>query len=122
MIDGNSTPSSDLTGRSVAAFCGIGNPEGFRRTLLPLCGDLLDLRIYPDHHDYTAADVVALQRWASEVRADFVLTTQKDLVKLRGSSLGPVPLRALRIGLDIISGEGVMEDALTRVLQKIPPG
>ena len=119
---GVATSLSVLVGRSVAAFCGIGNPEGFRRTLLPLCRDLLDLRIYPDHHDYTAGDVVALQRWASEVRADLVLTTQKDLVKLRDCSLGPVPLRALRIGLDIISGEGVMEDALTRVLQKIPPG
>ena len=34
--EGNASPLDELAGQSVAAFCGIGNPEGFRRTLLPL--------------------------------------------------------------------------------------
>ncbi len=55
--DGTAWPLAELTGRAVAAFCGIGNPEGFRRTLGPLCGSLRDLRVFPDHHDYSAADV-----------------------------------------------------------------
>ena len=38
-------------------------------------------------------------------------------MKLRASTLGPSPLRALRIGLEIVAGEDVMEDALTRLLQ-----
>jgi tetraacyldisaccharide 4'-kinase len=120
--DGLASPLSDLAGQSVAAFCGIGNPEGFRRTILPLCRELVDLRIYPDHHSYTATDVDCLQRWARDVGANLVLTTQKDLVKLRASRLGPAPLRALRIGLEIIAGEDVMEDALTRLLQAVPSG
>ena len=120
--DGLASPLSDLAGQSVAAFCGIGNPEGFRRTVLPLCRELVDLRIYPDHHSYTATDVDSLQRWARDVGANLVLTTQKDLVKLRASSLGPAPLRALRIGLEIIAGEDVMEDALTRLLHAVPSG
>ncbi|MGP0066369.1 MAG: tetraacyldisaccharide 4'-kinase [Isosphaeraceae bacterium] len=115
--DGLDIPLSDLAGRNVAAFCGIGNPEGFRRTILPLCRELLDLRIYPDHHDYSAADVDDLQRWARDVGANLVLTTQKDLVKLRAGTLGSSPLRALRIGLEILAGEDVMEDALTRLLK-----
>src|SRR5262249_2354670 len=103
----------------VAAFCGIGNPEGFRRTLMPLCGSLPDFRIFPDHHDYAAADVESLVAWSRGLAADLVLTTQKDLVKLRTAYLGPAPLRALRIGLEIVAGEDVMEDALARLLR--PP-
>jgi tetraacyldisaccharide 4'-kinase len=99
-----------------AAFCGIGNPEGFRRTLRPLCGSLLDFRAFPDHHDYNAADVESLSAWAQSLGADLVLTTQKDLVKLRCAHLGPAPLRALKIGLEIVAGEDVMEDALARLL------
>jgi tetraacyldisaccharide 4'-kinase len=118
--DGSEHPLSDLAGQSVAAFCGIGNPEGFRRTILPLCRQLVDLRIYPDHHDYSATDVDSLRSWASDVGANLVLTTQKDLVKLRAGRLGPAPLRALRIGLEIVAGEDVMEDALNRLLQAIP--
>jgi tetraacyldisaccharide 4'-kinase len=113
---GNSSPLAVLEGRSVAAFCGIGNPEGFRRTLLGVCGDVLDLRVFPDHHLYSAADAGSLERWASEERADLVLTTQKDLVKLRASSLGPAPLFALRIGLEVTEGGAIMDDALARLI------
>jgi tetraacyldisaccharide 4'-kinase len=44
------------------------------------------------------------------------LTTQKDLVKLRTRTLGPAPLRALRIGLEIVAGADVMEGVLAGVL------
>ena len=36
-------------------------------------------------------------------------------------ALGPVPLRALRIGLEIVAGQDVMEDALARLLENAPP-
>ncbi len=114
---GTATPIGELTGQSVAAFCGIGNPDGFRRTILPLCSELRDFRIFPDHHDYTATDIDSLQRWARAVEANLVLTTQKDLVKLHVSNLGPAPLRAIRIGLEIVAGGDVMEDALARLLR-----
>jgi tetraacyldisaccharide 4'-kinase len=116
--DGRSSPLEVIVGKSVAAFCGIGNPEGFRRTLLSVCRDLLDLRCFPDHHRYSAADVGSLERWARDRRADLVLTTQKDLVKLRASSLGPATLLALRIGLEVMAGCEVMDDVLARL---VPP-
>ncbi len=119
--EGRSSALEEIAGKSVAAFCGIGNPEGFRRTLLPLCGELLDLRVFPDHHPYSASDVGSLETWARERGANLVLTTQKDLVKLRASVLGPAPLRALRIGLEIMTGGEIMDDSLARLLP-IRPG
>src|SRR5262249_37567387 len=77
--DGCTSPIRPLAGLTVVAFCGIGNPEGFRRTIQPLCAAVLDLRVFPDHHDYTAGDVAALHRWAGELKPNLVLTTQKDL-------------------------------------------
>jgi tetraacyldisaccharide 4'-kinase len=119
--EGTELPLDDLSGNPVAGFCGIGNPEGFRRTMLPLCGLLVDLRVFPDHHDYTTDDVKSLTAWAIDAGANLVLTTQKDLVKLRCARLGPAPLRALKIGLEILAGEDVMEDALVRLLKGPPP-
>jgi tetraacyldisaccharide 4'-kinase len=113
---GNASPFDGLAGQSVAAFCGIGNPEGFRRTLLSMCGTLLDLRVFPDHHAYSAVDVGSLDRWAGELGPNLVLTTQKDLVKLRAGLLGPAPLRALRIGLEVTAGGDIMDDVLARLL------
>jgi tetraacyldisaccharide 4'-kinase len=106
---------SVLEGRTVAAFCGIGNPEGFRRTLEGLGVKIVGFRAFPDHHPYGAADVADLVVWARNVGADLALTTQKDSVKLRTASLGPLPLRALRIGLEVIEGEDILLENLARV-------
>jgi tetraacyldisaccharide 4'-kinase len=113
---GQSTSLDELKGKSVAAFCGIGNPEGFRRTLSALCTELIDFRVFADHHSYTALDVGSLEHWVAGSGANLVLTTQKDSVKLRAASLGPAPLRALRIGLEITAGREIMDDLLARLL------
>jgi tetraacyldisaccharide 4'-kinase len=114
--EGQSSSLEELSGKSVAAFCGIGNPEGFRRTLATLGAKLIDFRVFPDHHDYTAADISSLERWVAGSRANLVLTTQKDSVKLRAASLGAAPLRALKIGLEITAGREIMDDLLARLL------
>jgi tetraacyldisaccharide 4'-kinase len=123
LIDADVQCSSleNLSGQSIAAFCGIGNPEGFRRTLEPLCGRILDLRVFPDHHRYTAGDVTDLASWAKASGANLALTTQKDLVKLRTSALGAVPLRALRIGLEIMDGLEDLERILCSQLPAAEP-
>jgi len=117
--DGRSEPLGDLSGRRVAAFCGIGNPEGFRGTLAGLGVEVVDLRVFPDHHPYDAGDVAGLERWAVASRPDFVLTTQKDLVKLRLSRLDETPLRALRIGLEIVGDPEPLNTLPSALLSKI---
>ncbi|MBV8557323.1 MAG: tetraacyldisaccharide 4'-kinase [Planctomycetaceae bacterium] len=113
---GRALPVEGLATRSVVAFCGVGNPEGFRRTLTPLCGRVLGFRTFPDHHPYSAVDVADLAAWARGLGADLALTTQKDFVKLRTATLGQVPLRALRIGLEVLSGASTLDEALMPLL------
>jgi tetraacyldisaccharide 4'-kinase len=117
---GESRPLPGLDGARVAAFCGIGNPEGFRRTLQGLGVSLAGFRAFPDHHPYSAADVADLARWSAGVGADLGLTTQKDLVKIRAATLGPVPLHALRIGLEVTAGASTLDEALTPLLPRDP--
>ena len=119
--DGEASALDGLAGR-VAAFCGIGNPGGFRRTLDGLCGEVVGFRSFPDHHPYAADDVASLGRWADELGVNLVLTTQKDLVKLRTSTLGAVRLRALRIGLEIMEGAEPLETLLMRLLPESHAG
>ncbi|MBY0231749.1 MAG: tetraacyldisaccharide 4'-kinase [Gemmataceae bacterium] len=108
------SPLSDLAGRSVAGFCGLGNPEAFRRTLEGLGTMIADFRAYPDHHPYTREDVDDLGRWArAQPEGAWLVTTQKDLVKLRVESLGGRQLRAVRIEMEIRSGREELE-ALVR--------
>ena len=103
--------------RPIAAFCGIGNPEAFRQTLQALGGSIASFRSYPDHHAYTRNDVEDLQNWARRLDENaVVLTTQKDLVKVRQAQLGGRDLWALRIRLQIEIGEEELDRELGRVL------
>jgi tetraacyldisaccharide 4'-kinase len=114
-------PVADLMKGRIAAFCGIGNPAAFEATLEDLgLRDLVGFRAFPDHHSYTAADVADLARWAAGLRADLILTTQKDSVKLRTPALGPVPLGALRIGLEITRGAADLTAAVDRATPDAP--
>lgn len=110
-------PLAHLADRPVAAFCGIGNPDAFRRTLADLGSAVTDFRTYPDHHVYTRTDVEDLDSWAGQLATEcVVVTTQKDLVKLRVSRLGGRELWALRIGLDFEAGQDAFDRTLSLVL------
>lgn len=124
LVDGDGASSSldELAGARIAAFCGIGNPEGFRRTLDGLCGEVVGFRSFPDHHPYDADDVAGLGRWADELGVNLVLTTQKDLVKLRTSTLGAARLRALRIGLEIMGDAEPLETLLAPLIPESHAG
>jgi tetraacyldisaccharide 4'-kinase len=102
-----------LRGKPTAAFCGIGNPEAFRRTLAGLGADVRAFREFPDHHSYGREDVDELRKWAAGLLAEAtVVTTQKDLVKLRLASLSGRPLWALRIGLQFTQGQDEFDRAV----------
>jgi len=105
----------------VAAFCGIGNPAGFRHSLEELCGKLVELREFPDHYHYTLEDLQQLEAKAKSQQADMLLCTHKDLVKIGVTSLGGVPLYALRIGLKFLAGEEKLLAKLRPLLELIPP-
>jgi tetraacyldisaccharide 4'-kinase len=81
---------------------------------------LCAFRIFPDHHAYTRADVEALRGWAGRQANDcIIVTTQKDLVKVRLSRLGGRSFWALRIRLHIEAGQEVLEGKLLSVVRNL---
>jgi tetraacyldisaccharide 4'-kinase len=108
-----------LAGKPVAAFCGIGNPAGFRRTLDECGFTVAAFREFPDHFAYRRPDVESLAAWVSELQVEAVLCTQKDLVKLGIDRLGPRPLSAVTIGLDIAAGRSEFETRLESIKMMI---
>jgi tetraacyldisaccharide 4'-kinase len=113
---GATRPVDSLRDRPIAAFCGLGNPAGFRHTL-DACGyRVAGFRELPDHHRYGPADVESLTRWADKLEADAVVCTHKDLVKLDVDRLGSRPLRAVAVELDFLSGQNVLEERLRAIL------
>jgi tetraacyldisaccharide 4'-kinase len=113
--NGQSQSIASLKGRRVAAFCGIGNPAGFRHTLETAGGEIVAWREYLDHHAYTEADLAGLAKLAERARAEIVVCTHKDLVKIARPSLGELPLAAVVIEIEFLAGQNVMEEAVRKV-------
>jgi tetraacyldisaccharide 4'-kinase len=106
-----------IHGQSVAAFCGIGNPAGFRHTL-ERCGcRIAGFREFPDHHRYSPSDVESLTEWAAGLGVSAVLCTHKDLVKLSNTQLGQLPLWAVGIELQFLAGQEALEPRLRAIIE-----
>jgi tetraacyldisaccharide 4'-kinase len=88
-------PFDPIRGKRVLALSGIGNPHSFLSLLRTEGANVVNEVSFPDHHAYTAQDVRGVEGMAKEV--DWVITTEKDLVKLRRLKIDALPLRALRI-------------------------
>lgn len=73
-------PLSSSLHRGVA-FCGLGFPQKFFKTLEGMGIELVSTVSFPDHHPYTEADLLGLRDLA-ERSASPLLTTRKDWVKL----------------------------------------
>ncbi len=114
-------PAAAAAGRKVAAFCGIGRPAAFRQTLQQLGAEVVAVREFPDHHAYSRRDVEELQRWAARVMPPdgWVVTTQKDAVKLRLTELGGRPLWVLRVAIEVVAGAELLHAALDRVAESV---
>ena len=100
-----SLPLEAAHGRRVAAFAAIGNPDAFRATLEAIGAEVVAFHPLADHHAYSADDVAALAARAAAARADLVISTLKDLVKVRRDDIAGLPLAALEIALTIRTGE-----------------
>ncbi len=112
-VDGATGPLDFVRGRTVLAFCGLGNPAAFRATLQQLGVNVAEFVTFPDHHPYTREDVGSLRRLAEKLPAGgLALTTQKDSVKLRLGELAGVPLWAVRVGLSFRAGEAELKAML----------
>src|SRR5207249_1212211 len=90
---------SELSGARVLAFAGIAAPAAFALTLKTSGVVVAQLVPFPDHHWYAAEALASLDRRADELRADGIITTEKDWVRLRKLSLPRRPLWVLAIRL-----------------------
>lgn len=108
-------PIASLSGKTVAAFCGVGNPAGFRHTLR-MCGcRVIAFREFADHYRYTRADMESLTPWADGLEIEAVLCTHKDLVKLGVDRVGRLPLWAVTIAPEFLAGQAALESRLARL-------
>jgi len=62
-------------------FSGIGNPNGFKKTLLTHKFKIINEINFPDHYQYKDKDIKKIKKIANNLNAK-IITTEKDFVKI----------------------------------------
>lgn len=112
---GQTQTLESVAGKTVWAFCAIGNPTGFRQTLENAGFQVVGLETFPDHHHYSNEELEEIGSQAANASAELILTTSKDLVKIDKQMLSDLPVCAVEIGAEITQGF----EAFERVLQSL---
>ena len=103
-LRGETLDAGALSGRKSVAFCGLGNPESFWRSLAEVGVCPIEQHHYGDHHRYTPNELRRLAQHARELGAEVLLTTAKDAVNLCSefeAVAAPLKVYWLEIGIGI---------------------
>jgi tetraacyldisaccharide 4'-kinase len=99
-LDGAEVASTaDFARKSVAAVSGVARPDRFVADLERLGMEIALRRDFDDHHRYTREELSEVVERAREVRAEAIITTEKDAANLPHGFAGPLalPIFAARI-------------------------
>ena len=104
-------PEDAIVGKRVLAFAGIGRPEKFYATLRQIGCTLAATKDFPDHHVYTAEQIMTLCEEAAALDA-IPATAEKDYVRLSDDAKAMIHM--LRVEL-----EWADISSLNQILHKI---
>lgn len=82
-----------LENARVLLVSGIARPKSFQSAAGTFCRNIVAELTFPDHHWYSTADVRSIEREMARHQADYIVTTEKDLVKLAAPE---VPFKELQ--------------------------
>jgi tetraacyldisaccharide 4'-kinase len=97
LATGDIYEASEFVGWNVVALCGIGNPQAFSDDLLQIGMSITAECFFPDHHEYSRADVEKVLQTARDSGADAIVTTEKDALRLQGFAAGEIPVYAAQM-------------------------
>ncbi len=105
-------PLSLLDRRKILTVSAISDPASFYRMIQDWEGEIVDTIEFPDHHIYSAQDWQRITRAAR--RAELIVTTEKDILKLIRFPFPKEKLLALRVEMAVENGS-----PLIRVVEEV---
>jgi tetraacyldisaccharide 4'-kinase len=103
------SPFSLISGKEVFIFCGIGSPDSFMISVKETGALIAGYRFFDDHHSYTEKEIKEIGYEAVINGASFLITTEKDFVRLKEDISFPVPLFFLKVEIEIFKGLDLLE-------------
>ncbi len=104
---------SDIISKNIYLLSAIGDNSGFKKTVERIGVNIVGHSKFVDHFKFKISDLKKAQKDAKKVDANFIITTEKDLIKMEGVSF-EIPIYALKIKIHF-SPEGKLEDRVNNL-------
>jgi tetraacyldisaccharide 4'-kinase len=108
-----------LKGKRILAFAGIARPERFRDTLKGLGAEVVAFRGFRDHHPFSSVEIRQLVSEKERINADFLVTTEKDWVRVEGLRVHEPELACVTIRFDLSEKESFFDMVKGKAQAKI---
>jgi tetraacyldisaccharide 4'-kinase len=95
--EGHYEPMDWLEGRRVYAFCAIAEPGSFVRSLEDAGAVVTGSRFFRDHHQFKPSEMESIAASAASSGANWIMATEKDIMRLRALMAPPRECAALSI-------------------------
>jgi tetraacyldisaccharide 4'-kinase len=89
-----------IENRKVYGFSGIAGNHYFRRTIEELSCAILKSLDFPDHYKYSASDAERIGSEAKRLKADYIITTEKDYARIYKYLPWPVDLVVVGVKIE----------------------
>ena len=82
-INGDLNNLEIINSKNVYIFSALGDHEGFEKIMEKTGAIVVGHDKYPDHYIYTPDDLINIKENANKNGANFIITTEKDIVKIK---------------------------------------
>ena len=103
------------------AFSGLAHNQNFWQTVLERGGDLVGTMAFQDHHNYTSQDMECIVTTARKHRADRLVTTDKDFVRIPPGIALPLEMTVMGMRVEFAHPQrwqDFMESRLKQMIQR----
>lgn len=106
IVDLQGQEISSIRGEKVAIFCGIGNPDRFKKTVQSLGAEIVAEKYLADHEP-----CIGLEEWKG-LDVKYLVCTEKDFVKLKAATL---PILWIEIEAQVIGGRDRWQKLIAKI-------
>ncbi|UCD91075.1 MAG: tetraacyldisaccharide 4'-kinase [Desulfobacterales bacterium] len=104
---------------SVFAFSGIARNDDFRRTIKRFGCRVKGFSAFPDHHQYSDKELDTLSNSAMDRSVDFIMTTEKDYIRIVHKIEWPIDLVVVGIKISFKNNDHTFDTFLDHQLSDV---
>lgn len=112
-------PLSELKGKKICAFAGIAKPDSFKKVISATGAQIMSFDIFPDHHRYSLQELKNIRNNFFKIKADYLITTEKDGMRLQEFTEFLDDIYLIRIELEIVPDPESLEKFILGELGRV---